>query len=157
MFSDKCSTYLKSDPVDKLDQFRIPHFEPDRVFGLGMTRSFQHYTKALTGLQHSPFVEKRSTLYPFLVSEAKPEKNSPGFESIEAQTAFPIFSCVMLQQRLSQQTGVKLQPLVWFIPYLGDVWKVSACVLHQEKIVSCLSTMSCMFSNPMSSKFTTSG
>lgn len=136
IFSDVCDRYVEPDPEDKLDEHNVTGYKPDRVFGLRMTESFKHYTRHRSDIRHSPFIGRWNTLYPFLVSEAKSESGSPGFESIEAQTAFPLFSCVRLQQRLSERTGVELQPLVWFMPFFGDVWKVSACIVHADKIVS---------------------
>jgi hypothetical protein len=110
---------------------------PDRVFGLAKTESLDRYSKdpLFEDLRHSPF-QKRNMLYPFLIVEAKPEVGGPGFEVIETQTAFPIRTCVKLQEDLQQKTGGSLDPLVWFMSYEGDEWRLAAGIMLQQKYVS---------------------
>lgn len=87
-------------------------------------------------LKHTPFPATNDLVYPFLISEAKPGVRNPGFESIDAQTAFPIRSCLMLQKRLREASNVELNPLLWYMPYQGDIWRLSACVMHEDEVVS---------------------
>jgi hypothetical protein len=107
------------------------------VFGLSRTKSLDCYSKAdsVKDLRHSPFPDA-DMLYPFLILEAKSEGRGPGFEFIEAQTAFPIRTCVKLQEDLRRQSGGGLDPLLWFLSYEGDEWRVAACIMHNEKYVS---------------------
>ena len=105
------------------------------MYGLRVTDSLKLYSSKRSSFPHSPFRDKK-ILYPFLVIEAKSEKGSPGFESIEAQSALAIRSCVLLQRRLEAKTSIPLHPLVWFIAYQGDEWRLYAGIPDGENIVS---------------------
>ena len=128
---------MEYDPRDGLEKRGLQKRKPDRVFGLAKTKSLDYYSKAslVKGLRHSPF-PGADMLYPFLILEAKSEGRGPGFESIETQTAFPIRTCVKLQNDLRRQSGVSLDPLLWFMSYEGDEWRVAACIMHDEEFVS---------------------
>jgi hypothetical protein len=93
------------------------------VFGLRHTKAFKENASVPEGLRRSPFLDGK-VLYPFLIIEAKSEKRSPGFESIETQTAFPIRTLLKLQKDLSTASGISLKPLVWFLANQGDEWRV---------------------------------
>jgi hypothetical protein len=93
------------------------------VFGLRHTKTFKENASVPGGLRRSPFRDGR-VLYPFLIIEAKSEKGSPGFESIETQTAFPIRTLLKLQKDLSIASGISFKPLVWFLANQGDEWGV---------------------------------
>jgi hypothetical protein len=86
------------------------------------------------GLRRSPFGDGR-VLYPFLIIEAKSEKGSTGFESIENQTAFPIRTLLKLQNDLSIASGTSIKPLVWFLANQGDEWRVYGSTLDDSKWV----------------------
>jgi hypothetical protein len=107
--------------------------QPDRVFGLGKTGVFKEYISS-RHLRHSPFADGYG-LYPFLVIEAKSEKGSPGFESIENQTAFPLRTLVKLQHDLRLESVCDINPLVWFLANQGDEWRVYASILDGSKFV----------------------
>jgi hypothetical protein len=109
--------------------------EPDRVFGLAHTVVLNQHIVARWDIRHSPFADGK-ILYPFLTIEAKSEKGSPGFESVETQTAFPIRTFLQLQQNLSDSTRMKMDPLVWFFANQGDEWRVYACVVDRAQFVS---------------------
>ena len=128
---------MEYDPSDNLEQHHVPRRKPDSVFGLARTPSLDLYARAqsLRGLRHSPF-SNRDILYPFLICEAKSEGGGPGFESIETQTAFPIRTCLKLQDDLRQRSDVQMNPLVWFMSYQGDEWRVAACIIHRQEYVS---------------------
>jgi hypothetical protein len=134
MFSNRTGHLLCHDPDDKLTEKGVMPRQPDRVFGLGMTKSFKQYTSVRSGLRHSPFADGK-ILYPFFIIEAKSEKGSPGFESIETQTAFPIRTCLKLQNDLKNVSGISLNPLVWFLANQGDEWRVYACIVEDSKFV----------------------
>ena len=110
--------------------------KPDRVFGLEKTTMFDKYVSAKENenLRHSPFVDGR-ILYPFLIIEAKSEKGSPGFDSIESQTAFPIRTLLQLQDKLALHTGIAINPLLWFLANQGDEWRVYAAVVDNSRFV----------------------
>jgi hypothetical protein len=137
LFTNYSDTFVEYDPRDGLEKRGLQKRKPDRVFGLSRTKSLDCYSKAdsAKGLRHSPFPDA-DMLYPFLILEAKSEGRGPGFESIETQTAFPIRTCVKLQEDLRRQSGGSLDPLLWFLSYEGDEWRVAACIMHEEKYVS---------------------
>jgi hypothetical protein len=121
---------------------RVPKRKPDRVFGLMKDGALKNYCSIDTqhAVRHSPFKDS-SLLYPFLVIEAKREGGGPGFESIETQTAFPIREFLTIQDDLRKRTGVHRDPLLWFMAYEGDEWRLSACIIHEEKFVSVQHTL----------------
>jgi hypothetical protein len=69
-------------------------------------------------------------LFPFLVLEAKREKGAESFGQIEIQSAFPIQYALQLQQDLLNTRGNTMDvpggPLVWFLAYRGENWRVYA-------------------------------
>jgi hypothetical protein len=83
-------------------------------------------------LRHSPF-RKSGLVYPFILVESKSEENSPGFEAIQRQSAFPLREFLRLQQKLQQTSGQPLDPLVWFFSYQADEWRLSAAVVNDGK------------------------
>lgn len=108
---------------------------PDRVVGLATTKSFREATTLCPrNIRHSP-IKDAQILYPFLVIEAKPEKDVPGFESIEAQTAFPIRRLLKLQENLRITRGVELDPFVWFFAFQGEEWRLYAGTLRASTVV----------------------
>lgn len=118
---------------------------PDRVYGLQATRNFQdllsrsmprtsNRTDPITVgdiIRSSPFkAESDPLLFPFLVLEAKSESSPCGFDAIQAQTAFPIWSLLKLQEGLQSHkvdSESSFEPLVWFLASRGDAWRVYAC------------------------------
>ena len=138
MFENRAGAAMHYDPTDQLTQKGVPEFKPDRVFGLGMTKSFELSLPLDRKRRHTPFTDGK-LLYPFLIIEAKSEKGSPGFESIETQTAFPLRTCMQLQKALADSSRTSsLNPLVWFMGYQGDQWRVGAGILDGSEYVSTL-------------------
>jgi hypothetical protein len=123
------------DELENLPKKGVKVRQPDRVFGLANSLIFEQYIPARKDIRHSPFADGK-VFYPFLVIEAKSEKGSPGFKSIESQTAFPIRTLLQLQENLAKSTGIKLDPLVWFFANQGDEWRVYAAVVDSAKYVS---------------------
>jgi len=138
VFSDRCKRHVEADPTDDLGNYNIPNFKPDRVVGINRTRSLEQFCGALPHLRHSPFRDAAHILYPFLVVESKPGGQTAGFDEIEIQTAFPLRNCIMLQHQLQQASAVALSPLVWFMAYQADEWRLSACIWKENKMVSCI-------------------
>ncbi|KAF2185265.1 hypothetical protein K469DRAFT_688077 [Zopfia rhizophila CBS 207.26] len=67
-----------------------------------------------------------------MMLEAKKGSNSNGFKDIQAQTAFPIWALLKLQEDL--QSHLKdseecFDPFVWLLASRGDVWRVYGCYL----------------------------
>jgi hypothetical protein len=104
------------------------------VFGLRETAAFNDHASTRECLRQSPFSDGR-VLYPFLIVEAKSEKGSRGFESIENQTAFPIRTLLKLQHDLSAASETGIKPLVWFLANQGEEWRVYGSVVDDSKWV----------------------
>jgi hypothetical protein len=126
--------------------------QPDRVQGLQRTKTFErilHKPYAHDRPQAVPprLVEKvlktdmhpnngaEPLLFPFLLLEAKREKDAEGFQKTEFQTALPIRRALGLQHELTkllQTSGNVLDvpggPLVWFFAFSGEDWRVYAAV-----------------------------
>ena len=129
---------MNNDPSERLEERGVKQRSPDLVIALKATKSVSHFKTEFDlrhserRLRHSPF-KKSGLLYPFIIVESKGEERSPGFEAIQRQTAFPIRTCLQLQQNLQRESGEPLNPLVWFFAYQADEWRVSACVMHEGK------------------------
>ena len=132
-------------------KLHLPKQEPDRVFGLRQTQNIERLLSApmpdLNGekndaslgdfLKPSPFKDESEPLvYPFLILEAKSEKSSSGYADIQTQTLFPILSLLKLQDELSTQVIERgnnyFAPLVWFLGYRGDGWRVYGCYEEED-------------------------
>lgn len=137
MFADRADDFVLHQDSMELLGCGVKERRPDRIFGLENTAMFDRYisNKENERFRHSPFADGK-VLYPFLVIEAKSEKGSPGFESIESQTAFPIRSLLQLQDRLARHSEIEMNPLLWFLANQGDEWRVYAAVMNSSKFVS---------------------
>jgi hypothetical protein len=134
LFLSRLQTRFVHDCVDDLAKEGLGAQEPDRVFGLRDTKAFKTAASAYEGLKQSPFKDGK-VLYPFLIIEAKSEKASPGFESIENQTAFPIRTLLKLQNDLNGVSERSMKPLVWFLTNQGDEWRVYGGAVDDSKWV----------------------
>jgi hypothetical protein len=119
---------------DQLTEKGVPQRQPDRIFGLEHTNTLKQHLPESRLLRHSPFRDCLGS-YPFLIIEAKSEKGSPGFESVERQSAFPIRTFLKLQRGLQGIRNVPINPLVWFMANQGDEWRVYACIVDGTKYV----------------------
>jgi hypothetical protein len=98
---------------------------PDKVIGLA--------SRHQDDLLWNPVKGIRMTC-PFLVVEAKKESGSPGFKSVERQTAFPIRRLLRLQAHILESSEVAHEPpLVWFFAYQGEEWRLYAATLEKPK------------------------
>ena len=136
VFADRAEDIVLHQDSMELLGCGVKERKPDRIFGLEKTTMFEKYVSAEENenLRHSPFADGR-ILYPFLIIEAKSEKGSPGFDSIESQTAFPIRTLLQLQDKLALQTGTKINPLLWFLANQGEEWRVYAAVVDNSQFV----------------------
>lgn len=128
---------------------------PDRVYGLRVTSRIERLllnaeenpiaSKANStkdGLRSSPFkVDGDPIVYPFLIIEAKSEKGADSFTDIQVQTAFAIRELLSLQGELAQAAGEGTEwdggPLVWFLSYKGEQWRVWAAYIEIEGEKKC--------------------
>jgi hypothetical protein len=88
-------------------------------------------------LRSNPFREDgQSILFPFLVIEAKSEKGADSFSNIEAQTAFSLRELLVIQDNLrlaaEEDQDWDGGPLVWFLSYKGEQWRVSVAYIETE-------------------------
>ncbi|KAL2831480.1 hypothetical protein BDW59DRAFT_140211 [Aspergillus cavernicola] len=113
--------------VDASSPAKIGVKKPDAVVGLRNNPQIREMLDNITDIASHP-ANDPDMLFPFLVLEAKSEVGGPGFQSIETQTAFPIRSLVNFQESLNQHREARRPPLVWFLAYQGDLWRVYACI-----------------------------
>jgi hypothetical protein len=133
-------------------QSELPKREekPDRVYGLRRTKRLERlllWTEDKRpsaegrpigdNLKSSPFrPDGEPIVFPFLVIEAKSEKGADAFTDIEVQTAFAIRELLSIQDDLRQAAEADWDggPLVWFLSYKGEQWRVSAaCIGAKSK------------------------
>lgn len=130
IFADICQAFVEPDPRDVYDHQLIPKLEPDRVFGINRIGAVEEYTKVLPLVRHSPFRSAPHILYPFLVIEAKSGPGAAECSDVDQQTAFPLRTCLMLQEKLRLK-----HPPVWYMQYKGNEWRLAACVLQNDQMV----------------------
>ncbi|KAL2824857.1 hypothetical protein BDW59DRAFT_146802 [Aspergillus cavernicola] len=112
----------------------LTHHKPDRVLGLGRADELKQLLAANPSILATVIGDDMEMYFPFLILEAKSEKNSVGFESIERQTVFPIRAMIGLQQSLEASSNVQSDQLVWFLANRGDEWRVYASVPDRAQI-----------------------
>jgi hypothetical protein len=131
---------------------RVESRRPDRIIGFQETRSFsrrlERYdlmagqseneaggvtlweTVESTVLNH----KGNSLLFPFLIIEAKKRHGAP-FEYCNLQTAAPILKMLKMQEDLQKKSNMTLEyggPLVWYIAYRGEDWRLSGCYVSDK-------------------------
>ncbi|KAF9760877.1 hypothetical protein IL306_004086 [Fusarium sp. DS 682] len=108
---------------------------PDRVYGLQVTERLSRLLDLAEGIRSSPFrLDEDPLVFPFLVIEAKSEKGSGAFTDIQVQTGFAIRELLSIQHQLAQAAEEDTEwdggPLVWFLSYKGEEWRVFAAYMH---------------------------
>jgi hypothetical protein len=108
LFDDRAQEFIIHDLTLRAE---LPQQGPDRIYGLRATRNFENLlsqSMAHTSdeadcvtigdvIRSSPFkAESDPLLFPFLVLEAKSESSGNGFDKIQTQTAFPIWTLLKL-------------------------------------------------------------
>ncbi|KAF5558568.1 hypothetical protein FMEXI_333 [Fusarium mexicanum] len=116
-------------------ELRKREHRPDRVYGLRVTERFSRLLDYARDIRTTPFRPDGEPLaFPFLVIEAKSEKGSDSFTDAEAQTSFAIRELLSIQQELAHAANEDQQwyggPLVWFLSYRGEQWRVFAAYIH---------------------------
>ncbi|KIX02792.1 uncharacterized protein Z518_08734 [Rhinocladiella mackenziei CBS 650.93] len=134
LFSSRSDVRIFHEDMEDLEREGLKKQKPDRVIGLGPSRSLDYYTR-FRGNTHSPF-NGGDVFYPFIVIEAKPEAG-PGFKSIERQSAFSVRTCLRLQQKLQTDTRIPHQCLVWFFAFQGEEWRLYAALPaeHRTRVI----------------------
>lgn len=134
MFTGKIDKDINHEDIPEQLKKRLKR-RPDRVLGLGVTRTLRRYLPA-SRAKYCPF-RKANVAYPFMVIETKTAENySATFGSILRQNAFVIRTCLRLQQNLQKDTGIPHQCIVWSFAIMGEEWRLYAAVPNGSKVVS---------------------
>ncbi|KAL2794338.1 hypothetical protein BJX66DRAFT_201489 [Aspergillus keveii] len=112
----------------------LAHHKPDRVISLERTHDIKRLMAANDDITPTVIKNDMDSCFPFLVVEAKSEKGTVGFDSIERQTAFPIRAMLDIQKHLETASSGQMRPLVWFLANRGDEWRVYGCVPGRSRI-----------------------
>ncbi|KAG5744247.1 hypothetical protein H9Q70_013048 [Fusarium xylarioides] len=120
-----------------LDQLPTREERPDRVWGLQNTKRFARLLQLNRNIRSSPFKPDGEPIaFPFLIIEAKSEKGSDAFTNIQTQTSFAIRELLMIQQGLARAADEDVEwdagPLVWFIAYKGEQWRVHTAYVDER-------------------------
>ncbi|KAL4984163.1 hypothetical protein BDW68DRAFT_193791 [Aspergillus falconensis] len=136
----------------------LAHHRPDHVVGLGGIAELEHLLAANPSVPATVMEDgmEKQAYFPFLILEAKSEKNSVGFESIERQTVFPIRAMLGLQQRLEAASNVQFDPMRIIDLWHGSILRHDSALqlllvidllcdwardIFMERILSCLREM----------------
>lgn len=100
-------------------------------------------------MRSSPFRQDGEPLvFPFLVIEAKSEKGCDAFTDTQVQTAFAIRELLSIQDQLArlaeEDTERDAGPLVWFLSYKGEQWRVSAAYIHNQNGKTSYVSVACL-------------
>jgi hypothetical protein len=74
-------------------------------------------------------------LFPFLIIEAK-SGSGAGFNACDEQTSSPIVQMLKVQEALQAKSQVTLEyggPLMWYIAYREEDWRLSGCFINGSK------------------------
>ncbi|KAK0620777.1 hypothetical protein B0T14DRAFT_522131 [Immersiella caudata] len=135
-------------------QAKLPRREerPDRVYGLRATKRLDRILSRVDkrhgasgqcigdSVRSHPFREDAEPVhFPFLLLEAKSEKGPDSLSDAANQSAFSIRELLLIQQDLQlaaeESPDWDAGPLVWFLSYKGEEWKVS--IAYIDKRVDC--------------------
>ncbi|KAH0829784.1 hypothetical protein FOPE_10126 [Fonsecaea pedrosoi] len=121
--------------------------KPDRIVGIRLTKRLDrilHETEGPDGnlivdsIRTSPFKPFiKPLLFPFLLIEAKSEKSPDAFSKIDAQSGFALRNLLQLQRNLVHATAENrhssVKPLVWYLAYRGEQWRLSGAYVEETK------------------------
>ncbi|KFY28868.1 hypothetical protein V493_02719 [Pseudogymnoascus sp. VKM F-4281 (FW-2241)] len=139
--------------IDKNDsEERVKSRRPDRIIGFQDTGSFRNrlekYNLMAGRLEKEAGLETiwetvkstvlnhkgNSLFFPFLVIEAK-SRIGKSFDDCNIQTALPILKMLKIQEGLQRESQMALEyggPLVWYISYRSEDWRLSACYISEK-------------------------
>ncbi|KAF9888430.1 hypothetical protein FE257_008708 [Aspergillus nanangensis] len=124
-FVTKASCTIVDKSMPEIQRRILAHHKPDRVLGLGRTDEMKGLLATSPNITATVTKDGMNAYFPFLVLEAKSEKNTVGFESVERQTAFPIRTMVNIQKALETASAGPLDPL-----RIIDLWH--GCILRHD-------------------------
>lgn len=133
---------------------KLKRRRPDRIFGFQETNSLSRRLDQLnlmagrlrdelgaetlrqtvdsTVLNH----KGNCLLFPFLIIEAK-SGSGANFNACDEQTSLPILQMLKLQEDIQAKSQMRLEyggPLLWYIAYKGEDWRLSACFTRVSQI-----------------------
>lgn len=124
--------------MPEIDKMVLSHQRADLVIGFQKTHEFREILSAHPSIQATAIEGKEEIVFPFILLEAKSEKDGIGFDSVERCAAFGTNALLALQRDLSFKTiqaGYRINPIVWLLAsrgdQWGDQWGVYACVPDQ--------------------------
>ncbi|KAL2811731.1 hypothetical protein BDW59DRAFT_155482 [Aspergillus cavernicola] len=137
LFDDRVEEFVRHDGL----RVELRERRPDRVYGLRVTRIFNHYLSRImdTGqtveesVRTTPFKPATDPLiFPFLLLEAKSDSAKDRFEDGMVQSAPPIQALLQLQEGLKSNApgDSRFAPLVWYLASRGDEWRVDPAQLE---------------------------
>jgi hypothetical protein len=130
---------------------KIANRRPDRIVGFQETNDFSRrlneYNLTISRSQYQVGPETlretvestvlshggNSLLFPFLVIEAK-SRNGDSFNACNRQAALPILKMLKIQEDLQMKSQMTLEyggPLVWYIAFRGEDWRLSMCYISK--------------------------
>ncbi|KIW91594.1 uncharacterized protein Z519_07561 [Cladophialophora bantiana CBS 173.52] len=143
LFDDRADEVIQYE--EKIQKILQKGIKPDRLIGLRVTTRLDRILKETEGpdgnlvgesIRTTPIRDdSRPLLFPFLLLEAKSEKSSDGFSKIDSQSGFGLRNLLQLQRNLehatieNRQSGMK--PLVWYLAYRGEVWRLSGAYVEE--------------------------
>ncbi|KAF5599882.1 hypothetical protein FPANT_2987 [Fusarium pseudoanthophilum] len=135
IFDDRAEQGMVCSPALQVE-LQKREVRPDRVYGLQATKRFGRLLELTQGVRSNPFKpDGEPLIFPFLVIEAKSEKAGSSNSDIQLQTGFAIRELLMIQYELGEAAGEDGNwhggPLVWFVSYRGEDWRVSAAYIHK--------------------------
>ncbi|KAL4800581.1 hypothetical protein BDV19DRAFT_384394 [Aspergillus venezuelensis] len=133
-FTTKVNCTVVDRTMQEILDRKLARHKPDRVIGIRRAGELDDLLSQPPDTNATVVKGDIDMCFPFLVLEAKSEKNSVGFGSIERQTAFPIRTMLNVQRGLEVASLKSLTPLVWFLANQGDEWRVYGCVPDRARI-----------------------
>ncbi|KAL4941659.1 hypothetical protein BDV06DRAFT_194094 [Aspergillus oleicola] len=133
-FTTKVNCTVVDRTMQEIRDRKLARHKPDRVLGLRRAGELDTLLAQNPDTMATVVKGDIDMCFPFLVLEAKSEKNAVGFGSIERQTAFPIRTMLNVQRGLEAESLTPLNAIVWFLANQGDEWRVYGCVPDRSRI-----------------------
>jgi hypothetical protein len=152
MFSTRADEMMSFDFSENRCEEKLKNRRPDRILGFqetnSLSRRFSQYDLMAGQLGDDPALKilwetvestvlnhkGNALFFPFLVIEAK-SRNGASFDACNIQTAQPILKMLKIQEDLQAKSQMTLEyggPLLWYIAYRGEDWRLSACYISEK-------------------------
>ena len=171
MFSTRADQMISCDLFDTGSEEHGKRRRPDRILGFHETGSFSRRLEkynltagrseneagfeSILGALKSTVLSHtgKSLLFPFLIIEAK-KRDGASFDDCNMQSALPILEMLQVQEDMQRKSQMTLEyggPLVWYIAYRGEDWRLSGCYISEKpgpaSYVSSVPTVVCDIAN----------